>query len=199
MGITAGGRLAALTNIRKPTGQPGEKSRGLLVLEALEAKRPAGLALNDYKLFNLLIAQATPEGEWSVMYQNEYSRPQDLKNGVHTLSNDSLNSPWPKALRLKADLTHLLTQASEHWEILAFSALGNTEIHPDEVLPTTGVPLEWERMLSAAKIVSPAYGTRASTLLFVNQNGEVTWQERSLNADGVETLRSIEKFQLQWH
>ena len=198
MGITAGGRLAALTNIRKPTGKPGNKSRGLLVLEALEAKRPAALALNDYKLFNLLIAQANPEGLWSVMHQNEYNCPQDLNNGIHTLSNASLNSPWPKALQLKAALTHLLTQPFEHWESLAFTALGNTETHPDEALPSTGVPLEWERMLSAARIVSPAYGTRASTLIMAKLSGEVIWQERSLDSKGEETSRSIEKFQLQW-
>jgi uncharacterized protein with NRDE domain len=198
MGITRTGRLAALTNVRKPPAKPGNKSRGQLVVDALESERPAALALNDYRLFNLLIAQANPQGQWSVMCQNEYSRPQGLNQGIHTLSNASLNSAWPKSIALKLALSHMLSQPLDAWETLAFSALGNTEQHPDDQLPNTGVPLAWERMLSAACIVSPAYGTRSSTLLVADKTGLITWQEQSHDTNGSENLRRVETFQLQW-
>jgi uncharacterized protein with NRDE domain len=59
-----------------------------------------------------------------------------------------------------------------------FELLADEEIVPDSALPTTGVPLEWERRLSAVFVRSPDYGTRASTLLTVDTNGAGTLVER---------------------
>jgi uncharacterized protein with NRDE domain len=43
------------------------------------------------------------------------------------------------------------------------------------------VGLEWERLLSPVFIESPAYGTRSSTVLLIDQNGSVTFIERVFN------------------
>ena len=55
---------------------------------------------------------------------------------------------------------------------------------PDEALPATGVPLEWERRLSAVFVRSPDYGTRASTLLVRRADGGGFLLERSFDAAG---------------
>jgi hypothetical protein len=47
-----------------------------------------------------------------------------------------------------------------------------------------GVPLDWERRLSAAFIVSEGYGTRSSTVVTVDRDGCVTFVERSYDATG---------------
>ena len=75
-----------------------------------------------------------------------------------------------------------------------FQALGDTHIALDAALPQTGVPLERERALAAAKIVAPIYGTRASTVLCVARDGTVWWEERSFDAQGTVTRMVREQF-----
>jgi uncharacterized protein with NRDE domain len=62
-------------------------------------------------------------------------------------------------------------------------------------MPRTGVPHEWERLLSAPFIVSPAYGTRCSTLLAIDASGTVRFVERSFAPDGTVTGEIVERFE----
>lgn len=80
-----------------------------------------------------------------------------------------------------------------------FQALGDTQPQPDDRLPHTGVPLERERVLSSPKIISPLYGTRASTVVCVLRSGLVHWEERSFAVSGdiAQTVR--EQFSLADH
>jgi uncharacterized protein with NRDE domain len=52
----------------------------------------------------------------------------------------------------------------------------------DEALPETGVSRDWEKLLSAAFICAPGYGTRASSVLLIDHNGEARLRERSFDA-----------------
>ncbi|MGH3912878.1 MAG: NRDE family protein [Pseudonocardiaceae bacterium] len=61
----------------------------------------------------------------------------------------------------------------------------------DELLPDTGIPLEWERLLSSAFIASPGYGTRSSTVLRVRHDGSFDIAERSFDPDGATGERYI--------
>ena len=67
-----------------------------------------------------------------------------------------------------------------------FAFLADPEQAPDEVLPDTGVGLDWERLLSPIFIESPAYGTRVSTVILIDHQGHVTFAERAYapHADG---------------
>jgi uncharacterized protein with NRDE domain len=65
-----------------------------------------------------------------------------------------------------------------------FALLRDSERAPDDTLPATGVSLEWERMLSAPFIVSPAYGTRCSTVVTIDPEGNVRFVERSFDPAG---------------
>jgi uncharacterized protein with NRDE domain len=58
-----------------------------------------------------------------------------------------------------------------------FTLLRNEHIHPDEQLPHTGVGLDWERILSAAFVTAPDYGTRCSTVLLCGSDGRITFDE----------------------
>jgi uncharacterized protein with NRDE domain len=57
--------------------------------------------------------------------------------------------------------------------------LRDDSLHPDEHLPQTGVPLDWERLLSAAFVKSPAYGTRSSTVFIQDSGGRITFDEQT--------------------
>jgi uncharacterized protein with NRDE domain len=55
--------------------------------------------------------------------------------------------------------------------------------YADERLPTTGVPLEDERALSAIKcyLADIQYGTRSTTVIFMDDNDRVTFVEKALD------------------
>ena len=182
LGMTRGGRWAALTNIRAPGAGPQEPlSRGQLVLDYLhsELSPEAWLEQLDcslYAPFNLLAG--TPNELW---YQNNHPTPQRIAvpAGIHSLSNAHLNSPWPKAQLAKQQLTELLTDMQAN----PAGMLSHRDIWPDSELPQTGVPLAWERLLSAQFIQAPGYGTRCSTGIQTDASG-ITISEITYNSSG---------------
>ena len=71
----------------------------------------------------------------------------------------------------------LLPAATSFEEV--FSFLQDKEISPDCDLPHTGISLEHERMLSPLFIESHNYGTRTSTIITFDYEGNVVFTERS--------------------
>ena len=53
-----------------------------------------------------------------------------------------------------------------------------------DLLPDTGVDLDWERTLSPLFITSEIYGTRSSSIVFIERGGEITFMERTFIPDG---------------
>lgn len=198
IGLSTRGRLAMLTNVRG-TGpvDADAPSRGAIVPAWLAAREPADrfwmrCALAGYSGFNLLAADfSSGDCFWS---SNQGTNPRRLAKGVYGLSNASLDTPWPKVQALKARLWTALAATGSTGSVDAlaqclFDALADRTLAPDAALPQTGVPLDWERRLSAAFITSPerGYGTRCSTLVVTERSasGPVThvW-ERSFDAAG---------------
>jgi uncharacterized protein with NRDE domain len=94
------------------------------------------------------------------------------------LSNDLLDSPWPKVVRTKAQFASLLCQGAP--EEAFFEMLTDTTRASDCRLPKTGVGMEMERLLSAVCIESPNYGTRASTVVQLHANNVAVLNERAI-------------------
>ena len=78
-----------------------------------------------------------------------------------------------------------------------FAALADRTEAPDTELPSTGVPLDRERLLSAIFIRDERYGTRCSTVLAIARDGRATFVERSFAPDGGVTGEVAERFALQ--
>lgn len=191
MGVTRGGRWAALTNFRHPQARREGASRGSIVRDyLLGAEPPLAFAeslarrLDALPSFNLIVGH----GAHAVYVADERGgsgpRVEPLAPGVHTLSNARLGEPWPKTRRLEAALRRAaqLPDADD----LLFEALADRSGAPDDELPSTGVPLALERFLAAPFLVSPAYGTRASTLVRL-EGGAVALTERRFDARGEQT------------
>lgn len=180
LGVTTGARFAALTNYRDLRRAPvAGPSRGALVRAALEPGfRPA--ATHNYEGFNLIYGPLN-----ALRYHSNIQLVDSLlAPGVHGLSNHLLNTPWPKVQRSKARLRQLLEKGVPAIEDL-FALLADDERAPDANLPDTGLDAVRERALSAIRISMPDYGTRCSTVVLVDQRGEVTFEERSLQPAGV--------------
>lgn len=195
LGLTAAGRLGLLTNVRDPArNDPDAPSRGRIVPEWLSAREPVDrfwmrTALAGYNGFNLLAADFhLGECFWA---SNDGSHPRRLDRGLYGLSNASLDTPWPKVERLKAQLAEALEHA-DSVDALAddlFDALASREQPADAQLPDTGVGLERERQLAPIFIRTPdgRYGTRCSTLVITERSGRHNLThvlERSYSAQG---------------
>jgi uncharacterized protein with NRDE domain len=167
LGITRNGRFAALTNYRDPAShKPHTPSRGKLVADFLIGKDSIDTYLDtlqpaDYNGFNLLLG----DGNKLIAFSNISMQRHALAPGVYGVSNALLDTPWPKVGAGKTALETALTALPD--ETALFHLLRDATRHPDAALPATGVSLEWERLLSAAFIRSPEYGTRCSTVIKV--------------------------------
>jgi len=186
LGITRDGRFAALTNYRDPRERKTTApSRGQLVSGFLTTQREARDYLEEvaqragqYNGFNLLVGDMR-----SVSYLCS-RRPEvrTLPPGVYGLSNHQLDTPWPKVERGKQRLRAVL--ADEPSQEALLELLNDREPASPDELPDTGIGLEMERVLSPALIVSPQYGTRASTAVMVGRDGDVSFSERTILRGG---------------
>ena len=109
--------------------------------------------------FNLLLG----DGQALWYLSNRDGPPRALPPGIYGLSNRSLDTPWPKLVQARTAFAEALRSLPD--EAACFALLADRSTVDDADLPSTGVPLAWERLLSAIFIASPDYGTRASTLL----------------------------------
>ena len=184
LGARRDGRFAAVTNVREPGVPKGPRSRGLLVGDFLlggqePGEYAAAIQDRDYSGYNLLVAD-----DRALWYRsNREGGARELPPGIYGVSNHLLDTPWPKLVTAKARFHAALEQLPGADPL--FGILGDTEIVPDQHLPHTGLPPDWERMLSAVFVRSATYGTRASTILTWDRNRTLSLQERRFGVQGV--------------
>jgi uncharacterized protein with NRDE domain len=182
MGVTRAGRWAAVTNYRDPSefGRSAP-SRGALVSDFLRGDLGPEAYLRrllpraeEFNGFNLLVGDLD-EVWW---LSNRATGPVRVEAGVHGLSNHLLDTPWPKVERGTRELTRILAGPDPSPDTLLDLLLDRT-LAADHQLPETGMDRDRERALSPAFILTPDYGTRASTALLLDRDGELRFQERS--------------------
>lgn len=184
LGIAPGRRLAALTNIRAPQEQQLQ-SRGELVSQYLASGQQPGDYLQElsarvhhYNGFNLLVG--TADELWFL--HSAAPTPVKLAAGIYALCNASLDTPWPKLVRLRTAFAYADMDDDE-----ALLALMQDDWQPDDsLLPDTGVGMEFERQLSSIFIRGEDYGTRAISLLRMTERG-IDMVELSFAAGGLRT------------
>jgi uncharacterized protein with NRDE domain len=197
LGVTRAGRWAFVTNVRQGVARdPHAPSRGRLVPRVLREPGDPHRALvsaiaeaRHYNGFNLMA------GEWARASwgSNRGERGAMLTSGIHGLSNAELDTPWPKLVRTKEGVAAWVAEGRENLDAL-FELLIDRERARDDELPSTGVSLEWERVLSAPFIEGDAYGTRCSTVLTIARDGAAQLIEQSFDVRGQPTERVEEAF-----
>lgn len=186
-GIGPGGRMAVVTNVRDPLATQAGPSRGALVADYLRGTQPAATRIDQlesaahaYAPFNLLLADRS-----GVEYLgNHPAERQTLGAGIHGMSNGALDAPWPKTLGLMEALAAWIDAGKAELEPL-WSALADEQRPRDEDLPDTGIGRELERWLSPAFIRGDDYGTRASTIILIDQAGHGEIHERRFGPQGI--------------
>lgn len=190
LGLDARRRFAVVTNYRDlQRSAPGAPSRGELIprylsqatggREFLEALEPSA---ERYAGFNLLVSDAD-----ALWYASNRAQPfaRQLPPGVYGLSNHLLDTPWPKLARVRHSFRAWLdaTPDPDPDELLGMLA-DSRPAAAHEPLPETGLPPEWERVLSSPFVLHPDYGTRCSTVLLIEPSGAVRLTERRFERTG---------------
>jgi uncharacterized protein with NRDE domain len=186
-GITRGGRLAAISNYRDPKSvKKGAPSRGRLVSGFLLGNDSPSSYLDAvtgqagrYNGFNL-VAGRKDRLFW---YSNRGNGIRELGPGIYGLSNHLMDTPWPKVIKGKSGFAGLISRPVLPGPDDFFHMLADRAVALDMDITDTGGGLERERMLSPIFISSSDYGTRSSTLLFIDRDDLVTFIERTFDRD----------------
>jgi uncharacterized protein with NRDE domain len=186
LAVHRSGRYAVVTNFRQPGATRGACSRGALVhdfvrgatapseyVETLRDRR------HDYAPFNLVVGDARAAW-WLESISGRHDR---FEPGTHAFSNGPVLAPWPKCQGVAASLKQALRVDAPDTAAL-MAALADTSVAANNELPDTGVGIELERLLSPIHIVGDRYGTRASTLLALDQDGAHRLLERRFGPNG---------------
>jgi uncharacterized protein with NRDE domain len=183
-------RFGVVTNFRDLVRAPPEApSRGSLIPRYLSSATAPGnylaaleVAGAGYGGFNLLLADHD-----SLWYASNRTSPfaRALPPGVHGLSNELLDTPWPKLRRVRRGFEAWLQdgRGAEGGELFALLA-DRTPAADDEVLPGTGLSPEWERALSSPFVLHERYGTRCSTIVAIEPTGACYIAERRFDRTG---------------
>ena len=159
MGVTRGGRFAAVTNYRGAREPSAPHSRGALVTGFLKSNASTAAAYirdvqtgaKQYSGFNLLAT----DGQEFWWISNRDSGPRQLQPGIYGLGNLLLDSPEVEAAKQR---------------------------FREAIAPAPAVEVLFG-VLTEARIVDSQYGTRCSTVTMFNGH-RVRFAERSFTPDG---------------
>ena len=191
LGVARSGRFGVITNFRDLQAPADTApSRGILIPRFLTGATSPKEFLDDlrgaaprYSGFNLLVG-----GPRALYYFSNRGTPAplSLKPGIYGVANHMLDTPWPKLTITRQRFEELLKANDVSVDAL-FSMLMDRTQAAEKDLPHTGLPLEWERAVSAPFIVNERYGTRTSTVLLVERNGRTILHERRFDSSGVQS------------
>ncbi|MDA8404028.1 MAG: NRDE family protein [Desulfobacteraceae bacterium] len=210
LGVTAGGRFAAITNYRDPNAiNPRAVSRGLLVSGFLTSAMSPEAYLKQvahsgkpYNGFNLIAGHMLdPEGRLSPAlwwHSNKNGEISNISPGIHAVSNHLIDTAWPKTRKAADGIREILAARNSVDPEAIFNLLADTARPSDAELPDTGVGLEWERVLSSVFVASPVYGTRSSAVILVDRSGRLNFFERTFASGAApQTMEATRKFEIR--
>lgn len=197
LGCSRDGKLAFLTNVRETLPLPHLKSRGDLPVRFFKSRKSPeefGEELMEeaeqFNGFNLIVADLC---SMSMVYITNRPKHDGLSvtrvaPGIHVLSNAKLDSPWPKAQRLRRGFESVLGNFSEAKISLKelTKMLMNDTTKDESELPGIHSP-EFEYLLSSifvkADTASGRYGTRSTSAVLLRRGGAVSFYETYLESD----------------
>jgi uncharacterized protein with NRDE domain len=197
LGMTTDHRFAAITNYRDMNNiKENAPSRGDIVSDYLSSDKIAPDFLKDlqknaalYNGFNLIAGSTTEL--W--YYSNVKDQIEEIKPGLHALSNAFLDTAWPKTEKARERFARILKGDEEISRSKVFDLLQDQEIFPDNKLPSTGLSQEMERLVSSIFITSESYGTRCSTVIKADPSpqGITTFTEKTYKAGTADVENTV--------
>lgn len=184
LGVTDGGKFAAVTNFRDPNSLTGTLSRGRLVADFLIGEDAAEIHINKvannshrYSGFNLLAGEISTGRNELFYFSNRGDGVEKLDPGIYGLSNHLLNTAWPKISTGIRRFSEIVEQPEISMDD-CFALLADETVAEDVDLPDTGIGLTRERILSSIFIRTPGYGTRSSTVVLFREDSGFEFEEK---------------------
>ncbi|MBL9070277.1 MAG: NRDE family protein [Sphingopyxis sp.] len=170
------GRVVVVTNVRGAMPDPSKESRGALVSDMLRGEgRFACPAAEDLPRFNAFNVFAVDSAAARLLTNRPVPLIMPLESGIHALANEPVDSPCPRAERLRSALAEVVETGADP------EALLDTLMEEDD---------------PALFLRGDVYGTRASTLVTVAADGEVRMTERRYEAGGRPTGTTALNFRI---
>ena len=185
LGYNKQNRIAGITNLRRLDWYKSDaKSRGELVKGFLDIETDdTELAIAEYteflsanydlyNPFNLLFG----DSKRLVIFSTATGQAQEVQDGVHALSNGEPDVLWPKMLRGIEQVRSCIVDEQSFRTQELFSILSDKAMAPVNSLPSTGLSLEEETLLSSIFIPETSlrgmsYGTRSSSVIWLRDDG----------------------------
>lgn len=209
LGLCKRRRLGAITNYREPPPvSPAGRSRGDLLRRFLTSPEPSrewvtrhALDIQTYAGFNALLLDwssgVTELSAWYLSNRHPDERMTQLGKGIHGLSNHLLGTRWPKVDRLCRAVSDALS-ASRDIEACLFEALCDARPIGADELARAQSGATSEVLERTPFIIDERYGTRASTVVMMRDDGLVRFVERSWSLHEGKPRQTAERT-MQWH
>ncbi len=182
------GRFATVTNYRDARApEPGHLSRGHLVIGFLDSDLSPAEYLGTveegrYAGFNLLVGT-----RHQVAYlSNREDGTRSLAPGTYGLSNALLDGPWHKVERSKERLASLVARGAVT-ETELMRLMNDRNKAPAAAVETDHLDFRTAHAITAPFIVMPDYGTRCTTIVLADNDGNWRFTERRFDPTGRRT------------
>ena len=179
------GRFATVTNFRDAQPpSPKHLSRGHLVTRFLEGNRTPKEYLEEideraYAGFNLIVGTVSEVAYLS----NREPGIRQLSPGTYGLSNALLDGPWHKVENSRQKLADMLTTGSVN-ETNLIRLMNDRNKGPVAEVEPGRLDFTTAHAITAPFIVMPDYGTRCTTVVLADKNGNWHFTERRFDASG---------------
>ena len=187
LGISTLGRFAAITNHSIPVAENSKtRSRGEIVRRYLnhvdtqtQFKEHLARSQNEFNGYGLFY------GNFSTLSysSNRTALTAEIADGIHGLSNHTLDYPW---FRLECGKSRMKEVLSNHSEIVMdqfFEILadGRNENSTDDPAESEASPKNKNAEKLPIFLQSEHYGTRSSTVILADRKGKVQFEERTFD------------------
>ena len=198
LAVSKSGRFATVTNFREgQISKAGRSSRGALVTDFVAGSSStqeyeASIANDKFAGFGLLLS----DGKTMSYLSNRDDLEAKLDPGIYGLSNASLDTPWSKVVRAKANLESLIDSGGVNETELLRLLADRTPAAVNDV-EAENLPFEIAWALTAPFIVAPDYGTRSSSTVLWGNDDVIEFCERRFDPSGKSTGESRFRFQIE--
>jgi uncharacterized protein with NRDE domain len=118
-----------------------------------------------------------------VHLSNRGAELQELPPGIYGLSNATLDTPWEKVERSKTRLRTLIDTGGIN-DTNLLRLLLDRDKGPVSEVKSDRLPFTLAHAITAPFIVTPDYGTRCSSIVRADRDGQWHFFERRFKADG---------------
>lgn len=185
LAVSRAGRFATVTNFRDAQPPSTEhRSRGHLVTDFLDSDMApsdylATIDETSYAGFNLIAGTVDDVAYLS----NREDGMRDLPCGTYGLSNALLDGPWHKVESSKQGLSSLLAEDIVN-ESTLMRLMDDRQRAPVAEVERGRLEFETAHAITAPFIVMPEYGTRCTTVVLADHEGNWQFTERRFDVTG---------------